>query len=116
MALTISKLNETHTRHSGGSGGGGVCLYSLQCSYYFSAWIEEAHIKPYEVWKDKLKNASKSVNFKEAVDAIEAYINDPDVSSNGPPPPKSARVNYEFFLLFFSPLLCCLACCKTAVQ
>lgn len=74
---------------------------------YFSAWIEEHNIKDYEKFKDKLKNSSKSAAFKgifnffylwfpsisylqsgsnskifytwtDAVDAIEAYIADPE--------------------------------------
>jgi hypothetical protein len=45
-----------------------------------SAWIEEANIKPYELFKSQLIKTSKSNAFKEAVDAIEQYIANPEVS------------------------------------
>lgn len=57
-----------------------------QCIFFFGsnnyAWIEESQLKPYDQFKDKLKNASKSGAFKEAIDAIEAYIADPETIVN----------------------------------
>lgn len=39
-----------------------------------SAWIEESNIKPYQQYKDTLVKSSKSIAFKDAVEAIEEFI------------------------------------------
>lgn len=43
-------------------------------SIFFSAWIEESQIKPYEAFKEQFSKAAKTT-LKEAIDAIEDYIN-----------------------------------------
>lgn len=46
--------------------------------YFFGsnnyAWLSEEHIKPYDDFKDKNKNGSKSAQFKEGLKQIEEYI------------------------------------------
>nr|XP_018899890.1 PREDICTED: putative oxidoreductase GLYR1 homolog [Bemisia tabaci] len=48
------------------------------CIYFFGSknygYIEEPQLKPYFEFKDTLKNANKSAGFKEAVAAIELFI------------------------------------------
>ena len=47
----------------------------------FSAWITEDSIWPFHKFKDQYIKQNKSVSFKEAVDAIDAYMaNHPGVS------------------------------------
>ncbi|XP_017778547.1 PREDICTED: putative oxidoreductase GLYR1 homolog [Nicrophorus vespilloides] len=51
---------------------------NIQCVYFYGtnnyAWIDDANIKPYEQYKEKLINSSKSTAFKEAVSDIERYM------------------------------------------
>ena len=47
----------------------------------YSAWIEESNIKPYLEYKDTLVKSSKSAAFKDAVEAIEEFIANGEVSS-----------------------------------
>ncbi|EEB13855.1 conserved hypothetical protein [Pediculus humanus corporis] len=51
---------------------------SIYCIYFFGsnnyAWIEESQIKPYEAFKEQFSKAAKTT-LKEAIDAIEDYIN-----------------------------------------
>lgn len=46
----------------------------------YSAWIEESNIKPYLEYKDTLIKSSKSGAFKDAVEAIEEFIANGEVS------------------------------------
>lgn len=46
----------------------------------YSAWIEESNIKPYLEYKDTLVKSSKSGAFKDAVEAIEEFIANGEVS------------------------------------
>ncbi|KAL0273194.1 UNVERIFIED_CONTAM: hypothetical protein PYX00_005928 [Menopon gallinae] len=50
----------------------------MHCIYFFGsnnyAWIEESQIKPYEEFKEQFGKAAKT-SLKEAIDAIEDYIN-----------------------------------------
>ncbi|XP_059619118.1 cytokine-like nuclear factor N-PAC isoform X3 [Phlebotomus argentipes] len=54
-----------------------------QCIFFFGsnnyAWIENSFIRPYEAFKSKFITSYKTVAFKEAVEAIEKYIKDPEV-------------------------------------
>lgn len=45
-----------------------------------SAYVEDANLKDFFKFKDKLNNSCKTSSFKEAVRRIEAYISDPEVS------------------------------------
>jgi hypothetical protein len=51
---------------------------SSELSYFsvsfYSAWIEEANLKPYFQFKDTLSKTSKAAPFREAVEAIESYV------------------------------------------
>ncbi|KAK6625874.1 hypothetical protein RUM43_006173 [Polyplax serrata] len=51
---------------------------SVHCIFFFGsnnyAWIEESQIKPYEPFKEQFSKAAKAT-LKEAIDAIENYIN-----------------------------------------
>ncbi|KAK7872566.1 hypothetical protein R5R35_013794 [Gryllus longicercus] len=64
-----------------------------QCIFFFGtnnyAWIEEANIKPYFEYRERLVKSNKSGAFKDALDAIEEYIknngakfDDPDAEFN----------------------------------
>ncbi|XP_043485846.1 putative oxidoreductase GLYR1 homolog [Polistes fuscatus] len=59
----------------------------VQCIFFFGtnnyAWIEESNIKPYQQYKDTLVKSSKSVAFKDAVEAIEDYIAKGEVFEDG---------------------------------
>ncbi|XP_014614930.1 PREDICTED: putative oxidoreductase GLYR1 homolog, partial [Polistes canadensis] len=57
-------------------------LYIERC-ISSSAWIEESNIKPYQQYKDTLVKSSKSVAFKDAVEAIEDYIAKGEVFEDG---------------------------------
>lgn len=69
--------------------------------FNFSAWIEESQIKPYLKFRDKLKKSGKTAAFKDAVAAIEEYIDNPDVSLF------IGKTNLEtnYFCLFRSSML-----------
>lgn len=45
-----------------------------------SAWIEDKYIKNYAEYKEELVKSSKNAAFKEAVQRIEEFISDPNVS------------------------------------
>ncbi|XP_072945361.1 cytokine-like nuclear factor N-PAC isoform X2 [Epargyreus clarus] len=55
---------------------------NMQCIYFFGtnnyAWIEEHNIKPYQEHKDQLIKSCKTAAFKEAVNQIEEYIENPE--------------------------------------
>lgn len=60
-----------------------MCYYNLYPHnnvFFYSAWIEESHIKPYQEFKDTLVKSSKSGAFKDAVEAIEEFIAKGEVS------------------------------------
>ncbi|KAI4498682.1 hypothetical protein M0802_006149 [Mischocyttarus mexicanus] len=59
-----------------------ISLYIERC-ISSSAWIEETNIKPYQQYKDTLVKSSKSVAFKDAVEAIEDYIAKGEVFEDG---------------------------------
>lgn len=40
----------------------------------YSAWIEESNLKPYLEFKDALVKSNKSGAFRDAVEAIEKYV------------------------------------------
>ncbi|XP_076070007.1 nucleosome-destabilizing factor isoform X2 [Oratosquilla oratoria] len=54
--------------------------------YFFGsenyAWIEVANMKPYFAYKDRLINANKTGPFKEAVEAIEKFVIENNVSDS----------------------------------
>lgn len=54
----------------------------VRCIFFFGsnnyAWIEEAHIKPYLEFKEKLLSSCKSASAKEAVQQIEEFIATPE--------------------------------------
>ncbi|KAL0829541.1 hypothetical protein ABMA28_003057 [Loxostege sticticalis] len=55
---------------------------NVQCIYFFGtnnyAWIEDNNIKPYQEFKEQLIKSSKTAAFKEAVNQIEEYIENPE--------------------------------------
>ncbi|XP_035722130.1 putative oxidoreductase GLYR1 homolog [Vespa mandarinia] len=59
----------------------------VQCIFFFGtnnyAWIEESNIKPYQQYKDTLVKSSKSIAFKDAVEAIEEFIAKGEVFEDG---------------------------------
>lgn len=62
-----------------------------QCIFFFGtknyAWIEDVNIKPYLEYRDDLIKTSKSSNFRDAVEHIEAYIKDPSILTELEKPP-----------------------------
>lgn len=62
--------------------------------YFFGsnnfAWLSEEHIKPYDEFKDKNKNGSKSAQFKEGLKQIEEYIRSGGRSQIHTQPPSAA--------------------------
>lgn len=57
-----------------------ILTFEIYINIYCSAWIEESNIKPYQEYKDTLVKSSKSGAFKDAVEAIEEFIANGEVS------------------------------------
>lgn len=78
------------------------------CVCCFSAYIEDANIKPYFKFKNELVNANKTSAFKDAVVQIEEYITNKEVSRengrDGPVDPRLTLFDALLILVRSSPI------------
>jgi 3-hydroxyisobutyrate dehydrogenase len=74
----------TNLRHS--KPAGNYRYKSIQCVYFFGSnnfgWIQEDAIKPYLEYKEQNCKLNKSHAFKEAIEKIEEFIKNGDISDS----------------------------------